>query len=37
VKDLADMARKSQTDSMASITKRAGEHLEEIKKMMKPK
>jgi phasin family protein len=37
VKDLADMARKSQTDSMASITKRAKEHMEEIKKMMKPK
>jgi phasin family protein len=37
VKDLADMARKSQTDSMASITKRANEHMEEIKKMMNPK
>lgn len=37
VKDLADMARKSQTDSMASITKRANEHMAEIKKMMMPK
>lgn len=37
VKDLADMARKSQTDSMASITKRANEHMAEIKKMMTPK
>jgi phasin family protein len=37
VKDLADMARKSQVESMASITKRANEHMEEIKKMMNPK
>ncbi len=37
VKDLADMASKAQADSMASITKRAGEHMEEIKKMMKPR
>jgi phasin family protein len=36
-KDLAEMARKAQTDSMASITKRANEHMAEIKKMMTPK
>ena len=36
-KDLAEMARKAQTDSMASITKRANEHMAEIKKMMMPK
>jgi phasin family protein len=36
-KDLAEMARKAQTDSMASITQRASEHMAEIKKMMTPK
>jgi phasin family protein len=36
-KDLAEMARKAQTDSMASITERANEHMAEIKKMMTPK
>jgi phasin family protein len=36
-KDLAEMARKAQTDSMASMTKRANEHMAEIKKMMTPK
>ncbi len=36
-KDLAEMARKAQTDSMDSITKRANEHMAEIKKMMTPK
>jgi phasin family protein len=36
-KDLAEMARKAQTDSMASITQRANEHMAEIKQMMTPK
>jgi phasin family protein len=36
-KDLAEIARKSQTDAMASITQRGAQHLEEVKKMMKPK
>lgn len=37
MKDLAAMTQKAQTDSMASITKRANEHMAEIKKMMTPK
>jgi phasin family protein len=37
MKDLAAMTQKAQTDSMASITKRANEHMAEIKKMMAPK
>ena len=37
MKDLAAMTQKAQTDSMASITKRASEHMAEIKKMMTPK
>ena len=36
-KDLAEIARKSQADAMASITKRGTEHLDEVKKMMKLK
>ncbi len=35
--ELAELARKSQGEVMASITRRATENLEEIKKMMKPK
>jgi phasin family protein len=37
MKDLAAMTQKAQTESMASITKRANEHMAEIKKMMSPK
>ena len=34
MKDLAEIARKSQAEAMASITQRANEHMEEIKKML---
>jgi phasin family protein len=34
IKDLAEIARKSQTEAMTSITQRANEHMEEIKKML---
>lgn len=37
MKDLAEIARKSQTDAMASITQRATQNMLEIKKMMQPK
>jgi phasin family protein len=37
MKDLADMSRKAQAESLAVITKRASEHMEEIKKLMTPK
>jgi phasin family protein len=37
MKELAMIARKSQADAMASITQRGAQHLEEFKKMMKPK
>jgi len=37
VTELAELARKSQSEVMASITRRATENLEEIKKMMTPK
>ena len=37
MKELAEIARKSQADAMASITQRATQHLEEVKKMMKVK
>ena len=37
MKDLAEIARKSQTDAMAKITQRGSEHLDEVKKMMKLK
>ena len=37
MKELAEMARSSQTDVMALITKRANEHLEEIRQMMQLK
>ena len=37
MKELAEMARRSQADAMASITSRATEHMEEIKKLMQPK
>lgn len=37
MKDLAEMARKSQVDALATITQRATEHMEEIKKLLHPK
>jgi phasin family protein len=37
MKDLAEIARKSQADAMAKITQRGTENLEEVKKMMKLK
>ena len=37
MKDLAEIARKSQADAMASITQRGTQNLEEVKKMMKLK
>lgn len=37
MKDLAEIARKSQTEAMAKITQRGTEHLDEVKKMMKLK
>jgi phasin family protein len=36
-RDLADIARKSQADAMASISQRADEHIEEIKQMLQRK
>ena len=35
--ELAEMARKSQTDMMATMTQRAAHNMEEMKKMMQPK
>jgi phasin family protein len=37
MKDLAEIARKSQTEAMAKITQRGTEHMNEVKKMMKLK
>jgi phasin family protein len=37
MKDLAEIARKSQTDVMANITQRATQSMQEIKQMMRPK
>ena len=37
MKDLAEIARESQADAMAKITKRGTEHLDEVKNMMKLK
>ena len=37
LKGLADMARKSQSDAMASMTQRAAANMADIKKMMRPK
>lgn len=37
MQELADMARRSQADAMAHLTKRGNEHLQEIKKLMQPK
>jgi phasin family protein len=37
MKDLAEIARKSQADAMARITQRGTEHLDEVKKMLKVK
>ena len=36
MKDIAAIARKSQVEAMASITKRANEHAAEIKQMLQP-
>ncbi|NYT66181.1 TIGR01841 family phasin [Alcaligenaceae bacterium] len=35
--ELAEIARKSQADAMASISQRATQHMAEMKKMMQPK
>lgn len=37
MKELAEMARQSQTEAMSHITERAEEHMKEIKKLMQPK
>ena len=37
MKDLAEIARKSQADAMTKITQRGTEHLDEVRKMMKLK
>ena len=37
MKELAEMARKSQVDSMTGITQRANQSLAEMKKLMQPK
>ena len=37
MKELAEMARKSQVDAMAIITQRATQSMEEMKKLMQPK
>jgi phasin family protein len=37
MKDLAEIARESQTEAMAKITQRGTEHLDEVKKLMKLK
>jgi phasin family protein len=37
MKDLAEIARQSQTEAMAKITQRGTAHLDEVKKMMKLK
>ena len=37
LKELAEMARTSQADALAHITRRGTEHLEELKRLMQPK
>ncbi len=37
MKDLADMVRQSQADTMASITQRAAERMQEVRKLIAPK
>lgn len=37
MKDMAEMARKSQTDAMAAITQRATQSMAEMKTLMQPK
>ena|SRR5579862_9309496 len=37
MKEIAELAKQSQTDAMAHITQRAAEHMEEIKKLMSRK
>lgn len=37
MKELAEIARKSQVDALASITQRATQNMQEVQKMMQPK
>jgi len=37
MKELAELARNSQTDAMSHISQRAAEHMQELKKLMQPK
>jgi phasin family protein len=37
MKDLADMVRQSQADTMASITQRAAERMQEVRRLIAPK
>jgi phasin family protein len=37
MKEIAEMAKRSQTDAMTHITQRAAEHMEEIRKLMSRK
>ena len=37
MKELAEIARKSQADALASITQRATQNMQEVQKMMQPK
>jgi phasin family protein len=37
MKELAEMTRQSQTEALSHISKRATEHMQEIKKLMQPK
>jgi phasin family protein len=37
MKELAQMAQRSQAEAMAHITQRGNEHLQEIRKLMQPK
>ena len=37
LKELADMARKQQSDAMASLTRRAATNMADVQKMMRPK
>jgi phasin family protein len=37
MKELAEMARDAQADSMAHVTRRAAQHIEELKTLLQPK
>jgi len=37
MRELAEMARRSQAEAMAHLTQRGNEHLQEIRKLMQPK